>query len=233
MVRPIMAEVTSEDVRSDDPDDGVIISVDRYGRGLVRNFDVPYDDYMAAAKGGCAAWHFHKAEGDLDVAASTFGVSPDEFAEVLATHGIPRDLQLPYSGDRWEILAVGHHEGQEVRMPPDGLQRQLPTGNFCIVRPADDPAMEGRHFVVIFPPEQGEITDEDREAMTTVALREAHSLARQLFGDPEHFTLSHNGNAIGSVPDIEHIHIYLFVNRQEKLQVFSQSVGKALETVEK
>jgi hypothetical protein len=66
----------------------------------------------------------------------------------------------------------------------------------------------------------------DVAAGAALAVILARRLSKYLYGDEHHYTISKNGSATGSVPEIEHWHIYGFKDRAEKIATFAKNLTK-------
>jgi len=58
----------------------------------------------------------------------------------------------------------------------------------------------------------------------------ARELSLFLHGNPESYTISKNGANTGSVPEINHWHIYGFKDRTQKLDTWNKNVSRFLRT---
>lgn len=104
------------------------------------------------------------------------------------------------------------------------LQVPLTSGRICEVKPAIDSTVPHTHFVLVFPEHQGPATEHESLEMFSLTMLFSRELARLLLGNPECYTISKNGTHTGSVPDIEHYHLYMFRDRTDKIETYARNV---------
>jgi hypothetical protein len=146
------------------------------------------------------------------------GKGSSSLAEVL-NNGVNSEWQ------DWE-------HGQELEQIPTieaPARFFISTGKYCELKPAYTAQVANRHFVLIFPETQGKPTIFEVAEMSSLVILAARNLARVILGDPQCYSISKNGERTGSVPEVEHFHIYLFADREEKIQTYAKNLIKALQ----
>lgn len=103
----------------------------------------------------------------------------------------------------------------------------LNSGSECEVNVSYTATEPFKHFVLIFPQDQGSPTPSEIIEMCGITMLIAKNLALRILGNEECYSISKNGSATGSVPNIEHFHIYLFASREEKINFYEQNILQA------
>ena len=104
----------------------------------------------------------------------------------------------------------------------------LSSGKHFIVKLADGATAPFRHFIAVFPKEFGKPSESELAEMAGACCIIGRRLGMINRGSEECYTISKNGASTGSVPDIEHFHIYLFSSREEKIRFYYENVVKAM-----
>jgi hypothetical protein len=88
---------------------------------------------------------------------------------------------------------------------------------------------ESRHHVILNLVAgsglHGRVSERDLVEGAGLAMIIARKLSSFLHGDEHHYTISKNGSATGSVPEIEHWHIYAFRDREDKIETWLRNVS--------
>ena len=101
---------------------------------------------------------------------------------------------------------------------------RLTSGRICAIKAPATPLCE-HHFLAYFPSCQGSADSAEKLEMIQIVMRLAQHKAQQIFGNPEAYTIIHNGLATVSHPDT-HFHIFILPNQAAKAEVYGKLFEK-------
>lgn len=101
---------------------------------------------------------------------------------------------------------------------------ELASGKTCrIIRIRRD--LIPNYYILAFPKSQGEPSKEEVSEMVTLGIEYAKSIAKEVIGDPEAYTLLYSGYSARREKGW-HIHIVLLGNRWKKAWLYLVLAGK-------
>jgi hypothetical protein len=90
----------------------------------------------------------------------------------------------------------------------------LSSGRCCVIVDRDH-LLYRYHHVLFFPSEQGAPSEAEKDEMLVLTRHKAREYGQRIFGDPECYTVIHNG--LGAIRvDCSHFHIVPVRNRYQK-----------------